>query len=77
MPVQTTIDIPDDLHTSLQQRTAAERTSIRSPITGDIESTFRPQPSRPMTGPLVGKKGKSAAGSPDRENPYDVLFCLI
>ena len=22
----------------------------------------------------AGKKGKPAAGSPDRENPYDVLF---
>jgi len=27
-----------------------------------------------VTAPLVGKKGKPAAGSPDRENPYDVLF---
>jgi len=39
-----------------------------------IESRFQPQPSRRVTAPLVGKKGKPAAGSPDRENPYDVLF---
>jgi len=74
MSVRTTIDIPDDLHAALRRRTAAERTSIRSLITGAIESTFRPQPSRRVTGPLVGKKGKPAAGSPDRENPYDVLL---
>ena len=38
------------------------------------ESQFRPRPSRYVTGPLVGKRGKPGAGSPDRENPYDVLF---
>jgi hypothetical protein len=74
MSVRTTIDIPDDLHAALRRRAAAERTSIRSLITTAIESRFRPRPSRPVTGPLVGKKGKAAAGSPDRENPYDVLF---
>jgi hypothetical protein len=75
MSVRTTIDIPDDLHAALRQRAVAERTSIRSLITGAIESKFRPQPSRRVTGPLAGKKkGRPAAGSPDRENPYDVLF---
>jgi hypothetical protein len=74
MSVRTTIDIPDDLHAELRQRAAAERTSIRALITGAIENKFRPRPSRYVTGPLVGKKGKTAAGSPDRENPYDVLF---
>jgi len=47
---------------------------MRSLITEAIESELRPRPSRPVTGPLVGNKGKPAAGSPDRENPYDVLF---
>jgi hypothetical protein len=74
MSVRTTIDIPDDLHAALRRRAIAERTSIRSLITTAIESKFRSRPSRPVTGPLVGKKGKAAAGSPDRENPYDVLF---
>jgi plasmid stability protein len=74
MSVRTTIDIPDDLHGALRQRAAAEHTSIRSLITAAIENTFQPQPSRRVTGPLVGKKGKRAAGSPDRENPYDVLL---
>ena len=74
MSVRTTIDIPDDLHAALRRLAAAERTSIRSLITGAIESKFRPRPSRPVTGPLVGKKGQPAPGSPDRENPYDVLF---
>jgi len=76
MSVRTTIDIPDDLHAALRQRAAAERTSIRSLITGAIESKYRAQPlqRRRVTGPLVGKKGKPAKGSPDRENPYDVLF---
>jgi hypothetical protein len=74
MSVRTTIDIPDDLHAALRQLAATERTSIRSLITEAIESKFRPRPSRPVTGPLVGKQGKAAPGSPDRENPYDVLF---
>jgi hypothetical protein len=74
MSVRTTIDIPDDLHAALRRRAAVERTSIRSLITGAIESRFQPRPSRRVTAPLVGKKGKPAAGSPDRENPYDVLF---
>jgi hypothetical protein len=75
MSVRTTIDIPDDLHAELRRRAAAQRTSIRSLITGAIETKLRPQPSRAVTGPLVGKKkSKPAAGSPDRENAYDVLF---
>jgi len=74
MSVRTTIDIPDDLHAELRRRAAAEHTSIRSLVTSAIETKFRPQPSRYVTGPLVGKKGKPGAGSPDRENPYDVLF---
>lgn len=77
MSVRTTIDIPDDLHAELRRRAAAEHTSIRSLVTNAIEVKFRPHPSRTVTGPLVGKRGKKrkpAAGSPDRENPYDVLF---
>ena len=77
MSVRTTIDIPDDLHAELRRRAAAERTSIRSLVTTAIETSYRPRPSRRVTGPLVGKpgrKGKPAPGSPDRENPYDVLF---
>ena len=80
MSVRTTIDIPDDLHAELRLRAAAEGTSIRSLITGAIETTLRPKTSRTVRGPLVGKKGKTrtkgrpASGSPDRENPYDVLF---
>jgi plasmid stability protein len=74
MSVRTTIDIPDDLHAALRQRAAAERTSIRSLITDAIESKLQPRRRRRVDGPLVGKKGKPAAGSPDRENPYDVLF---
>jgi len=74
MSVRTTIDIPDDLHAELRRRAAAERTSIRSLVTSAIETKLRPKRSRYVKGPLVGKKGKPAAGSPDRENPYDVLF---
>ena len=78
MSVRTTIDIPDELHAELRRRAAAERTSIRSLVTNAIEARFRPYPARMVTGPLVGKPGakkrKAAAGSPDRENPYDVLF---
>jgi hypothetical protein len=74
MSVRTTIDIPDDLHAELRRRSAAERTSIRSLITSAIEKELRPRKSRRVTAPLVGKGGKRASGSPDRENPYDVLF---
>jgi plasmid stability protein len=66
MSVRTTIDIPDDLHAALRQRAAAERTSIRSLITGALESTFRPQPSRRVTGPLVGVPAFGKPGKRDR-----------
>jgi hypothetical protein len=69
-----TIDIPDGLHAALRRRAIAERTSIQALITIAIETKFRSRPSRRVTGPLVGKKGRAAAGSPDRENPYGVLF---
>jgi hypothetical protein len=74
MSVRTTVDIPDDLHAELRRRAAAEHTSIRSLVTSAIETKYRLRPSRNVTGPLVGKKGKPGPGSPDRENPYDVLF---
>lgn len=74
MGVRTTIDIPDDLHAELRRRAAAEHTSIRSLVTSAIETKLRSRPSRNVTVPLVGKKGKPGPGSPDRENPYDVLF---
>jgi plasmid stability protein len=74
MSVRTTIDIPEELHAELRRRAAAEHSSIRWLITNAIETKLRPQPSRAVAGPLVGKKGKPATGSPDRENPYDVLF---
>ncbi len=74
MSVRTTIDISDELHAALRQRAAAEHTSIRSLITEAIESKFRPRSSNRVAGPLVGKKGKPGAGSPDTENPYDILF---
>ena len=74
MSVRTTIDLPDDVYATLRQRAIDERTSIRALITDAIDSKFRPRRSRLVTGPLVGRKGKPAPGSPDRENPYDVLF---
>ena len=77
MSVRTTIDIPEELHAALRKRAAAEHTSIRSLITDAIESRLRPvaaRRSRRVTGPLVGKKGKPGTGSPNTENPYDVLF---
>ena len=74
MSVRTTIDLPDDLYAALRQHAAAERTSIRALITDAINSRFRPMKSKPVTGPLVGKKGRPAPGSPDTENPYDILF---
>lgn len=75
MSVRTTIDLADDMYAALRRRAADERTSIRALIVDAIESRYRLTPSKPVTGPLVGKRGaKPAPGSPDRENPYDVLF---
>jgi hypothetical protein len=75
MSVRTTIDLPDDTYAALRRRAADERTSIRALITDAIDSKYRMKRSKPVTGPLVGKRGrKPAPGSPDRENPYDVLF---
>jgi hypothetical protein len=73
--VRTTIDLADDMYAVLRRRAADERTSIRALIADAIDSRYRTVRSKPVTGPLVGKRGaKPAAGSPDRENPYDVLF---
>jgi hypothetical protein len=73
--VRTTIDIPDDLYATLRLRAAAERTSIRALVTDALYSKVQPKKSNPVTGPLVGKKrDQPAPGSPDTENPYDVLF---
>ena len=75
MSVRTTIDLPDDLYAILRRRAAAESTSIRSLITDAVRTSIQPRTGRRVTGPLVGKRGdKPAPGSPDRENPYDVLF---
>ena len=75
MSVQITIEIPDEVDRELRHRAAATNTSIQALVIGAIKDSLRPRPSRPVTGPLVGKKGgKPAVGSPDRENPYDVLF---
>ena len=73
--VRTTIDLTDDMYAVLRRRAADERTSIRALIADAIDSRYRTARSKPVTGPLVGKRGeKPASGSPDRENPYDVLF---
>lgn len=72
--IRTTIDLPEDLHAELRRRSAVERTSIRSLITCALERELRPRGARRVTAPIVGKPGKPAPGSPDTENPYDVLF---
>ena len=74
MSIRTTIDIPDDLYATLRQQAAAEQTSIRALILASITVSRQNLNSRPVTGPLVGKKGRPAPGSPHLENPYDVLF---
>jgi hypothetical protein len=70
MSVRTTIDIPDDLYAELRRRAVAEHASIQSLITTAIENELRTRPSRRVT----GKDEGASPGSPDRENPYDVLF---
>ena len=74
MSVRTTIDIPADVYATLRQRAAAEGTSIRALILAALEGGRRARKSRPVIAPLVGRKGQPAPGSPDLENPYDVLF---
>ena len=63
-----------ELYATLRQRAATEHTSIRALINDAIESKLNFKPSRRVTGPLVGTKRRIAPGSPDRENPYDILF---
>ncbi len=68
------IDLANDLYGRLRERAATERTSIRALITEAVESQLVPKRSRRVTGPMVAKKARLAPGSPDKENPYNVLF---
>ncbi len=45
-----------------QESSANTEPAVENPVSKRVE------------GPLVGTKGAVGAGSPDRENPYDVLF---
>ena len=75
MSVRTTIDIPDELYSTLRQRAAREKVSIRSLVIMSIEEKYKPKRRRvPVTGPFI--KGTPGAGPLplDTENPYDLIF---
>ena len=75
MSVRTTIDIPDDLYSTLRERAAREKVSIRSLVILSIEEKFKPERRRVrMTGPLIRCKGKLGPLFPTNENPYDLIF---
>ena len=75
MAVRTTVDIPEPLHDRLRQRAESSGTSIRSLIVTALEQTYPgPKKGRPVTGPLIRKKGKLGPLYPKDENPYDLIF---
>jgi hypothetical protein len=75
MSVRTTIDIPDQLYSTLRQRSAREKVSIRSLVIMSIEEKFQPKRRRvPVTGPIIKGKGKPGPLCPTTENPYDLIF---
>lgn len=75
MSVRTTVDIPDELYSTLRQRAAREKVSIRSLVILSIEEKFRPKRRRiPVTGPVIPGNGKPGPLCPATENPYDLIF---
>ncbi len=75
MSVRTTIDIPDELYSTLRQRAAREKVSIRSLILMSVEEKFKPKrKGTRMTGPPIRCKGKLGPLALNTENPYDLIF---
>jgi hypothetical protein len=75
MPIRTTVDIPEPLHSALRHRAQKSGVSIRSLILRAIERTYNERDSGdPVTGPLVRGKGKLGAAFPKDENPHDLVF---
>jgi hypothetical protein len=73
--MRTTIDIPDELYSTLRLQAARERVSIRSLVLLSIEEKFKSKRRRvPMTGPPIKGNGKLGPLCPDTENPYDLIF---
>lgn len=75
MAVRTTVDIPDDLHESLKERSRRTNSSIRSLIVRALEDAYRPKKKgRYVTGPLIKGTGKVGPLMPTDENPYDLIL---
>ena len=75
MSIRTTIDIPDELYSTLRQRAAQDHVSIRSLVISSIEDKFQAKPrSVPMLRAPVQAKGPRGPLCPDTENPYDLIF---
>ena len=76
MPIRTTVDIPEPLHSTLRHRAQKSGVSIRSLIVRAIEQTYGDRNNRGdrLTGPLVRGKGKLGPAFPKDENPHDLVF---
>jgi hypothetical protein len=75
MPIRTTVDIPEPLHSTLRHRAQKSGVSIRSLIIRAIEQTYgaRNKGDR-LTGPPVRGTGKLGPAFPKDENPHDLVF---
>jgi hypothetical protein len=80
MPARTTIELPQTLHERLKQRSRASGASIRTLVVRALEETYAdtgnsaPKAGRPVTGPLIRRKGKLGPRFPVDENPHDLVF---
>ncbi len=68
------IDCSDTPALTDKQLTQMRRPPRKLVVARLEEGKLLPRSSRRVTGTVAGTKGRQAAGSPDRENTYDVLF---
>lgn len=74
MAVRTTVEIPDELHEILRERSHRSGESMRSLIVQAIEQTYQaPKKGKMVTGPLVKAEGKLGPRFPVDETPHDLI----
>jgi hypothetical protein len=75
MPIRTTVDVPEPLHSTLRARAQKSGVSIRSLIIRALEQTYGDRAKGdPVTGPLIHGNGKLGPAFPKDENPHDLVF---
>jgi hypothetical protein len=75
MAVRTTVDIPEQLHQELRDRSQQSGTSMRLLIIQAIEQAYgKPRKVKMVTGPMITGKGKLGPRFPVDENPHDLVF---